>query len=102
MFQVWERLKDLPPIKEYIPDYVPDETLKENGKFEITVDEDIYVITAEWLLPILSKVDMDDYESLQYFQRVLRSSGIIDALEHKGINEGDTVRLFDFEFEYVR
>ena len=45
---------------------------------------------------------MDDYSSLQYFQNVLRSSGIIDRLEQMGINEGDTVAIFDFEFEYVR
>lgn len=51
---------------------------------------------------ILNGVNMDDYESLQYFQRVLRSSGIIDKLEEMGIQEGDTVELLDFQFEYVR
>ena len=45
---------------------------------------------------------MDDYSSLQYFQNVLISSGIIAKLEEMGINEGDTVAIFDFEFEYVR
>ena len=47
-------------------------------------------------------VDPDDYESLQFFQRVLRSSGIIDRLEEMGIREGDTVRILDFDFDYVR
>ena len=47
-------------------------------------------------------VDMDDYESLQYFQRVLRSSGVIDKLEEMGIQEGDTVSILNFEFEYIR
>ena len=61
-----------------------------------------YVIEADWLWKILSTVDMDDYESLQYFQRVLRSSGIIDKLEEMGIQEGDTVSIFDFEFDYLR
>ena len=56
---------------------------------------------AEWLLKILQKTDLDDYESLQYFQRVLISSGIIDALVEKGIEEGDTVSIYDFEFDYV-
>ena len=46
-------------------------------------------------------IDMDDYSSLQYFQRVLRSSGIIDELEKKGIDEGDTVNIFGFEFDFV-
>ena len=45
---------------------------------------------------------LDDYSSLQYFQNVLRTSGIIDKLEEMGIEEGDTVSIFDFEFEYLR
>ena len=57
---------------------------------------------AEWLIPILSTVNMDDYESLQYFQRVLRESGIIDKLEEMGVQEGDTVSIYDLEFDYVR
>ena len=53
-------------------------------------------------MPALGMVDMDDYESLQYFQRVLRSSGVIDKLEEMGIQEGDTVSILNFEFEYIR
>ena len=47
-------------------------------------------------------VNMEDYESLQYFQRMLRQSGIIDALEEKGIEEGDTVSIFGFQFDFVK
>jgi len=46
-------------------------------------------------------VNMEDYSSLQYFQRVLRNSGIIDKLEEMGINEGDTVDIFGFEFDFI-
>lgn len=56
---------------------------------------------APWLEPILRTVNMDDYSSLQYFQRVLRSSGIIDGLEAQGIQEGDTVDILGFEFDFV-
>ena len=44
---------------------------------------------------------MEDYESLQYFQRRLRDSGIIDRLEEMGVKDGDTIRIEDFEFDYV-
>ena len=64
-------------------------------------DAHFYSVDAEWLAPILSTVNMDDYESLQYFQRVLRYSGIIDALLEAGIEEEDTVSIFDFEFSFV-
>ena len=46
-------------------------------------------------------IDFDDYESLQYFQRVLIHSGVIDALRNAGIEEGDTVSLYDLEFDFV-
>ena len=52
-------------------------------------------------MEVMNTVDPDDYESLQYFERVLRSSGIIDALEKSGIHEGDTVCVYDVEFEFV-
>ena len=51
---------------------------------------------------IVGSTNFDDYESLQYFQRVLRKSGIIDMLEEKGIKEGDTVHMYGVEFDYVR
>ncbi|MBQ6542902.1 MAG: Obg family GTPase CgtA, partial [Clostridia bacterium] len=69
--------------------------------FTITVRDNVYFVEAPWLLKILQRCDLDDYESLQYFQRVLLSSGIIDALHEKGINEGDTVSIYDLEFDFV-
>lgn len=100
---VAEMLSTLPPIKEYEAEEVPLETIlkKANDGFSITVQDDVYIVEAQWLGKILCKTDLDDYESLQYFQRVLQSSGIIDALREKGIQEGDTVSIYDFEFDFV-
>ena len=99
-----EKLSTLPPVKRYEAEPIPVEYLmkKNERNFEIRLDEDgVYEVEAEWLLPILSAVDMDDYESLQYFQRVLRGSGIIDKLEEMGIDEGDTVDIYGFQFDFV-
>ena len=71
-------------------------------EFEVEAEDGVYYISAVWLEPILRTVNMDDYSSLQYFQRVLRASGIIDSLEEMGIQEGDTVNIYGFEFEYLR
>lgn len=101
---VSHKLEELPPIKRYEPEPLSAEELESNDrrKFDITVDEEgVYVIDAPWLEQALSTVDMDDYESLQYFQRVMRSSGIIDKLEEMGIQEGDTVELFGFQFDFI-
>ena len=55
---------------------------------------------APWADEVMNQINPDDYESLQYFQRLLRTSGIIAKLEEMGIAEGDTVRMNDFEFEF--
>jgi len=96
-----EELSKLPPVKRYEPEPKLEE-VTDSKAFEITIDEyGVYEIDAPWLERILGSVNMDDYESLQYFQRTLRNFGIIDKLEEMGIEEGNTVRIFDFEFDFV-
>lgn len=99
---VFNKLTTLPPIKEYQPEAIPLEMLvDDNREFTVQVDDDIFYVEAKWLPRILSAVNMDDYESLQYLQRVLDKSGIFDALREKGISEGDIVSIYDYEFEFV-
>ena len=97
------KLASLPPVKRYEPQEIPMEILlkKQNTGFEVLHEDDVFEVVAPWLGRILSSVNPDDYESLQYFQRVLISSGIIDALRDAGVEEGDLVRIDDFEFEFV-
>ena len=49
----------------------------------------------------MDTINPEDYESLQYFQRVLQQSGIIKALINAGVQDGDIVSVYDIEFEYV-
>ena len=96
-------LDRLPPVVRYEPEPEPQEdfTVDKKREFTLEVQDGVFMIEAPWLLKILEMVDPDDYESLQYFQTVLRSSGIIDALENAGVKEGDTVSVYDIEFDYV-
>ena len=57
---------------------------------------------GEWLYDLMGRVNFGDYESLNYFQRVLRNAGVFDALEEKGCRDGHTVTIYDFSFEYVK
>lgn len=100
---VAEKLSKLPPIKKYEHEEIPAEFFEKHMDkgFKISVTDNVYTVEAQWLLKILQRTDLDDYESLQYFQRVLQSSGIIDALLEKGIHEGDTVEIYDLEFDFV-
>ncbi len=97
------QLAKLPPVKIYESEEITPEQIFKSSKrdFTVRVEDDIYFIEAEWLAKILSKTDLNDYESLQYFQNVLQTSGIIKALIDKGITEGDTVSIYDLEFDYV-
>lgn len=106
MYGVWERLSVLPPVKQFEAQPLTQEELDDKliskKDFRVTVEDGVYFVEADWLLDILRTANMYDYSSLQYFQNVLRTSGIIDKLEEMGIEEGDTVSIFDFEFEYLR
>ena len=101
---VWNKLQHLPPIKEYETEEIPVESILENDKtgFKITRQEEgYYVVEAAWFPKVLKGIDVEDYEALQYMQRVLEKSGVFDALKREGIQEGDIVSLYDIEFEYV-
>ena len=98
------RLATLPPIRRYEAEAVPAEILERKkgaAGYKISKNGDTYYVEAEWLIRIMNKTDMDDYESMQYFQRVLESSGIIAGLVEAGVREGDTVVIYDLEFQYV-
>lgn len=104
VYEIARQLSALPPIKRYEVEEVPLESRARNARnvFDIRVEDGVYIVEADWLMSALGMVDMDDYESLQYFQRVLRQSGVIDKLEEMGIQEGDTVSILDFDFDYIR
>lgn len=97
------KLATLPPIKQYEAEEIPMELLekKKDRGFKIIQEDDLFIVEADWLIPILNQCNLEDYESLQYLQRVLISSGIDQALKDRGIQDGDTVSLYDIEFEYV-
>lgn len=103
MNAVWNKLRELPPIKEYEVEEVPVESIIRQSKgFKITEIEDGYfLVEADWFPKVLKGIDVEDYEALQYMQRVLEKSGIFDELRNRGIQEGDIVSLYDIEFEYI-
>jgi GTPase len=77
-------------------------TVKEEEPFRIRKEGNVFIIEGNWIDKMVGSTNFTNYESLQYFQRTIKKKGIIDALEEKGISEGDTVRLNDYEFEYIK
>lgn len=96
-------LKDIPPVPVFETEYVKEDFVDtDDHSVEINVEDGVYYVEADWLYKVMGSVNFDDRESLNYFQRVLRKSGVIDALEEAGVQDGDTVSIYDFEFDFVK
>lgn len=97
-------LQRLPPVTVYEPNYVP--ALPEvdtTGDVEIEqVDDHTWSVDGPWLQRLMSNVNFGDVESRNWFDKILRESGLFDRLEALGIQNGDTVSLYNLEFEYQR
>ena len=100
----YKKLQELPPIKVYETEYVEPEKVidKTDHSVTVTYEDGVYYVEGEWLFHVMQSVNFDDRQSLMYFQRVLKSSGVIEALEKAGCGDGDTVSLYDFEFDFVQ
>lgn len=93
-------LSTVEPVTVYESEFVEDEEASEED-FTITRDNEYYVVEGTYIEKLLRGVNFEDDESLQYFQRALRRKGIIDALREKGCGEGDPVRMYEIEFDFV-
>ena len=99
---VVETLATLPesqPLQEEV--FFEEERLR---GWEAVVDEDgVYVVTGGSMDSLIDAVNFDDYESMNWFHKTLRASGVIDKLRELGAREGDTVRLGAdaIEFDFV-
>ena len=51
---------------------------------------------------MLGYTNLDSEKGFQFFQRFLKDSGILEELEEKGIEEGDTVRMYGLQFDYYK
>ena len=99
---VYNRLKDIPPVPVFTPEYKKLEAKANDRAFTIKrMEAHVWSVEAPWLEYILAGSNVDDYESLQYFQRQLGESGILDALVQKGVEENDTILIGEYQFDYI-
>ena len=101
VYAVANRLRELPPVTVYQPEYVrrpPKVDMSE--PLEITVEDNVYLVEGPWLQRLIANTNFGDYESRNWFDRMLRESGLFDRLEAMGIRDGDLVSMYNLEFEY--
>ena len=96
-----DKLVTLPPLEpmQFEPISLQKE---EEDTFEIVkLDEDVFEVVGGLVTILSRKVNMDDYDSFRYFQRVLKDKGVIKALRQAGATDGSTVIVGDIEFDFV-
>lgn len=99
---VYEMVKTLPEPEVYKPEITETVYKAQEEDFTVEIENNVFVVDGPWIRDLLRGINFDDRESLQYFQRALKRKGVIQALESKGIKEGDTVRIGDgMEFDYI-
>ena len=100
---VAEKLRTLPPVTIYEPEYVaPVVTAGDPKDLVIEHLGSTWVITGTWLERLILDINFDDYESRNFFDVQLRKCGLFSRLEEMGIEDGDVVDIYDFQFEYQR
>ena len=100
---VVRKLDELPPIKVYTPDVEPEPEVEIIRPVEVkAVGGGVFEVSGGGLEKAIGNTNFTDYESLQYFQKLLVDSGAIDMLERAGIKDDDTVRIGEYEFDYIR
>ena len=100
------RMLKLIPITELeIPQeqmYIPEE---KRFTYEITMEKgeefDTYYVEGTFVDRLLQAVDVENPDSLRYFHKVLTNKGVLADLRAMGIKDEDTVKLNDFEFDYL-
>lgn len=99
MYYVWNEIKNYPTEYEtYDEEFIEIEereegiiVKKENGK---------YIVEGPYIERLMGSTYFDDHDSLRYFQENLRKNKVIDKLRELGINEGESVYICEYEFEF--
>jgi GTP-binding protein len=95
------KLRELPPIASFEADYVPPEPkVDTSGDLTIERFDDMWLVEGPWLQRLVATVNFSDYESRMFFDRILRESGVFKRMEEMGVQDGDTVSMYDLMFEY--
>ena len=80
--------------------YVPELDAIEEEGLQVEIEDGVYVVTGKALRRIMYSVNFEDMESIQFFQKAMESQGVFDKLREMGIEDGDTVKIYEIEFEF--
>ncbi|MBQ5747029.1 MAG: GTPase ObgE [Clostridia bacterium] len=104
LFETVKLLSTLPEQKRFEADFV-EEVVEESDDKSVTATlrkGGVWVVEAEWLERLVGNVNFEDRESLAYFHKVLKKAKVFEQLEELGVQDGDSVSIYGFEFDYVK
>ncbi len=99
VYNMLDQLKDVEEPVEEISELLYHKNTDEKP-YNIRKENGIYIVEGRLVEQLLESVNLDDNDSIKYFQKVLRKRGIVDELRQMGVQDGDTVKMYDLEFEY--
>lgn len=97
--RVGEMLREIPKEELVLPEPVVE--YKPEPKFTLVRENDVFVISGKEIERHLYMTDLNNEQSVARLSMIMEKMGILKALEEAGATEGDTIRIGDFEFEYV-
>jgi GTP-binding protein len=96
-----EMLSGIAPIAPMEADYVkPEPVIDTSEELSIDHEDDMWILDGPWLQKLVASVNFSDNESLMWFDRILRESGVYQRMEKLGCKDGDMVSIYDITFEY--
>ena len=84
---------------EYVEDLVEE---NDDRSFEAHLENGVWMVEAEWIERLVANVNFEDRESLAYFHKVLKKAKVFEKLEELGVQDGDEVSIYGFDFDYVK
>ena len=99
VYNLLEKAKDVEEPVEEIVDLVYHINTSDKP-FTVRKENGVFVVEGKLVEQLLASVNLDDNDSIKYFQKVLRKRGIVDELRQLGVKDGDTVKMRELEFEY--
>ena len=88
----------------YEPDFIYEEKIDKNLPFTVSYDEEekVYLVEGPRIERMLGYTNLDSEKGFTFFQNFLKDNGILEELEALGIKDGDTVRLYGWDFDYYK
>jgi GTP-binding protein len=108
VYKIWQLLKEMPlPDREEYPSEGEVEVIeiprssRRLSDFRVRREADAFVVDGEGLKLLMERHDLENPDTLRWWLMLLEDIGVIEALRRAGIKDGDTVRIDEWEFEYL-